>query len=92
MANTAITPMNQQPIIIDGCGIYKMRNGIRAHIHEVQPHGNKEVTRFNCKGSTEKIVRGTPRFQGYRIWHESGMATAFESEWDILEKISSEAA
>lgn len=90
MTESAVTPMNQKPVLIDGTGIYKMRNGKRALIHEVKPHGNKDVTRFNCKGSTEKLVRGKSQFQDYRIWHESGMATAFEGEWDIIEKLSDE--
>lgn len=90
MNDIPITPMNQRPVIIDGVGIYRMRNGSRARIDTVEQHGNRDVTRFNCKGNTERMFRGKLTFNAYRIWHESGMATAFEGEWDIIEKISSE--
>tara|TARA_B100000700_G_scaffold311500_2_gene393814 strand:+ start:220893 stop:221228 length:336 start_codon:yes stop_codon:yes gene_type:complete len=90
MNDSAITPMNTKPVIIDSVGIYLMRNGKRAQIDTVEPHGDKNVTRFNCKGCVERVFRGKVSFRGYRIWHESGLASVFESEWDILEKLSDE--
>ena len=89
-ASQTITPMNQKPIIIDGKGIFKMRNGKRAKIDTVQPQGDKSTTSFNCTGQIERSFRGEPRFKGFLIWHESGMATGFYSEWDIIEKLEGE--
>ena len=90
MNKSTITPFNKLPVIIKEKGIYLLRNGGRALIHEVQENKNKEVTAFTCKGSVERMFRGKKRFKGYKIWHESGMGAAFESDHDIVAFIQKE--
>ena len=84
--NNSIVYANTLPVVIDKSGIYIMRNGSRARIDTVEVNSNKSVTAFTCKGSVERMFRGKLRFKGYAIWHESGQATGFESEYDIISK------
>ena len=84
--NNSIVYANTLPVIITEPGIYIMRDGGRARIDRVYDNSDKTVTAFTCKGSLERMFRGKMRFKGYSIWHESGQATGFESEYDIISK------
>lgn len=86
MNNENHTPFNKLPIIIDSEGVYIMRNGSRAWVDTVEHNEDKTTTSFKCKGLVEIDFRGKKSFKDYRIWHESGMAGAFESEFDIISK------
>lgn len=92
-----ILSINTWPVIIDGPGIYRMRDGTRARIHEIKPFVDPagkvdrlEVLAFEAKGAFERMFRGKPRFRGLKIWHVSGRYTggAKESKWDIVSKES----
>tara|TARA_B100001245_G_scaffold229359_1_gene207634 strand:- start:16 stop:267 length:252 start_codon:yes stop_codon:yes gene_type:complete len=78
--------LNTLPTLIDSIGTYIMRNGNRAYIDQIKEYPDKDVTAFTCKGNIERMFRGKLRFKGYKIWHPSGRASAFESEFDIVKK------
>jgi hypothetical protein len=86
MSNENHTPINKLPVVIDSECVYIMRNGSRVLINTVQHNEDKTTTSFKCKGLVEREFRGKKSFKDYRIWHESGMAGAFESEFDIISK------
>lgn len=89
-----ILPINKEPVIIDGPGIYRLRNGGRALIHAVEPYVDPlgevdrlEVTAFEAKGSVEAMFRGRLRFRGLQCWHVSGRSKPVTiSNWDIVSK------
>ena len=90
-----ILPINKEPVIIDGPGIYRMRDGTRARINAVKPFVDPagkvdrlEVTAFEAKGAFEREFRGKKQFRGLKIWHVSGRYTGGtkESNWDIVSK------
>lgn len=90
-----VTSLNKLPVVIRGPGLYRMRNGGYAHIHQVRPfvdpEGKKdrlEVTAFEAKGARYKFFRGKLRQRGYDIWHVSGRVSVFkEHNMDIVEKL-----
>ena len=85
--DTSITSLNRLPTVIDGLGIYIMRDGRRAHIHTIKDNSDKSVTSFTCKGSRSRMFRGKQVFDGYAIWHESGRSVATSiSPFDIVAK------
>lgn len=91
-----ILPINKEPVIIDGPGIYICRNGTRVHIHEIKSFVDPkrefdrlEVLAFEAKGAFERMYRGKMRFRGWDAWHVSGRYTgAKESQRDIVSKES----
>lgn len=89
-----MSTLNKLPVVIDGPGIYTLRNGGRACIHEVKPFVDprglvtrEEVTAFEAKGSIERTFRGKMRFMGLDSWHVSGRRLPVtESLYDIVSK------
>lgn len=89
-----VLPINKEPVIIDGPGIYICRNGTRVSIHEVKPYVDPkgefdrlEVTAFEAKGAFERMFRGKMRFRGLDAWHVSGRYKPVTiSNWDIVSK------
>lgn len=66
-----ITPLSSLPTIIDKPGIYILRDGRKALIHEISGPAT-----FNAKGAIFKPFRGKMRPRGYRGWHPGGRANA----------------
>lgn len=89
-----MTTLNNLPVVIDGPGIYTLRNGGRACIHEVKPFVDPrglvtrdEVTAFEAKGAIEQMFRGKVRFRQPESWHVSGRRLPVtESAYDIMSK------
>lgn len=74
--------------MIDAPGIYITRSGVRVKIDEVgvSPEG---CWAAKCKGYAERMFRGKLRWNGRRIWHESGSYIAVgEHPMDIIKKES----
>lgn len=82
------TYLNDLPVIIDGPGDYKLRNGGRASIVRVVENQNSNTTSFDAKGSTWRMFRGKLRPRGNDIWHVSGRKFLLtEDPEDIVEKL-----
>ncbi len=84
------TLFNTLPVIVDEIGVYRMRNGGLVNVFEVKPNPDKEVTAFTVKGAKQVMFRGSLRFRGFDIWHESGRSgrnSVSESPSDIVEKV-----
>lgn len=89
-----ILPINKEPVIIDGPGIYRLRNGGRARIYDVKPYVDPkgefdrlEVTAFEAKGWVERMFRGRLCFRGLDAWHVSGRRMPVtEDPRDIVSK------
>ena len=87
------TPMSFLPVIIDGPGTYRCRDGKLAHVHTVKEGAEQRtnVTAFDAKGSRQRMFRGKECFKGYFIWHISGRYLALgESPYDIVAKVAEE--
>ena len=87
------TPMSFLPVIIDGPGIYRCRDGKLAHVHTVKEGAAQRtnVTAFDAKGSRKGMYQGKECFMGYFIWHISGRYLALgESPYDIVAKVAEE--
>lgn len=50
---------------------------------EIEMEGDEPIYDWHV----EREFRGKMTFKGYKIWHPSGRATAFESEFDIIKKV-----
>lgn len=82
-----MTPFNKLTTIIDTTGTYTTRNGQTVTIDTIHDHSdNLNVTRFNCKGYLHTKREGKKDKLVFSIWHQSGMATAFEGPNDIVSK------
>lgn len=89
------THFNTLPVVINGVGIYRTRDGRLARIHEIKVYTPREgesprheVTAFEAKGSAQMMVRGKMVYHGYDCWHVCGRRFPLkESALDIIEKV-----
>lgn len=72
------------PTIIDGPGLYQLRSGRTALIHQIVPG----TSTFEAKGAIGVQRRGKVRYEGLEIWHVSGRyAVLAETCNDIVGKV-----
>lgn len=87
------TPKSFLPVVIDGPGVYRCRDGRLAHVHTVKDGAahRTNVTAFDATGSRQRMFRGKECFKGYFAWHISGSYLALgESPYDIVAKVAEE--
>jgi hypothetical protein len=79
---------NQFPVIIDGPGDYRTRNGKRVTIHEVaSKKAGDDCMEFCAKGSFWKSPKNMGENPEYGIWHVSGLSRAvYVHQTDIVGK------
>lgn len=71
------------PVVIDGPGLYRARNGKTARITD---HDRKASSSFKCEGYL--TLREKPKRQEWSIWKNNGQYAAIgEHPKDIVEKI-----
>ena len=59
--------LNNLPVIVNGPGFYKTRDGNKVTVHEVKPYPSDDVTAFTVKGSIWKMYRGKYCSRDYDI-------------------------
>ena len=82
----AVTLLSDLPVVIDGPGVYRMRNGDLAEITIVRTPTDTCAT-FKAQGGMMRMFRGSLKRRGWWTWHVSGRRNAVGPHaFDILAK------
>ena len=82
--------LNRLPIIIDGPGVYRMRNGKLVRLEEIDPETppGQDGFLYNARGWTHSLTKGKWVKRQLALWHISGRLYSHrESPGDITVKL-----